>query len=157
MENIGDHYKMMTIGAEEEDLASYVKATIPVIGMIDSQMNFLEVEILFYHTTSARPPPEPPPCEEVIWGKFLFSYCFSLRNTYFCFSSTGCGRSILIFDDELLINNVSFSGVLSFFLPVLCLASHVALYGWLTLSLFLWFPIGYVISVWIWRCVFALF
>ncbi|CAH9077605.1 unnamed protein product, partial [Cuscuta europaea] len=127
MDNIGHQYKNMAIGAEEEELVSNAKVAVPVIGKIGSQMNVLEVEFLFYHTTTARPPPEPPLCEEVIWGKFLFSYCFSLRSIYFYFSSTGCGRSILIYD-ELLIGNVLFYVVLGFFLPILCLASHVAWY-----------------------------
>ncbi|CAH9091770.1 unnamed protein product, partial [Cuscuta epithymum] len=66
-------------------------------------------------------------------GKLFIFVLFSFRSTYFYFSSSGYGWSILIFD-KLLIGSVSFSVVLGFFLPVLCLASQVALYGLLTLS-----------------------
>ncbi|CAH9135352.1 unnamed protein product [Cuscuta epithymum] len=109
-------------------------------------MNFPGVEIHFYHTTAVRPPPEPLPCEEAIWGKLLFLYYFSFRSTYFYFNSSRDGWSILIFE-ELLIGSTSFSIVLGFFLPVLCLASQVALYGWLTLTLFLGLTIISVIAV----------
>ncbi|CAH9107995.1 unnamed protein product [Cuscuta epithymum] len=128
MEEIVNQYKQMTIDEDNkglifddddggETVASKGKVTIAVIGMIGSQTNFLEVEILFYHTTTALPPPELPPCEEVIWGKFLFSYYFSFRSAYFYFSSSRYGRNILIFD-KLLIDSVSFSVVLGFLLPV---------------------------------------
>ncbi|CAH9112365.1 unnamed protein product [Cuscuta europaea] len=113
---------------EGKTLASDGKATLLVLGMIGSQTNFLEVQILFYHTTAARHPLEPPPCEEVICGKFLFSYYFSFHSAYFYFSSSRYGRSILI-SDELLLGNVSFAVVLDIRMHILCLANQVVCMG----------------------------
>ncbi|CAH9114200.1 unnamed protein product, partial [Cuscuta epithymum] len=126
MENFVSQYKKMTIGIEKEEL-DLDEVDIKESPVKETNRGF-PVEALFYHTTAARPPPEPPPCKEAIWGRLLLSYYFCFRGAYFYFNSSRYGQIILICD-ELLIGGASFSIVLGFLLPVLCLASHVALYG----------------------------